>query len=298
MPVEEDISKAYRSYYTHKTPDMVSPRPTSLVRRAYRMLKFAYLADKYGYETGLSNFASAILGKILYLFPRRRRRANEEVRFLDWVPNGRLIDVGCGSGGWLLLSARIGWRIEGVDFDQESVNFARQQGLSVQLGSLEEQHYPNESFDAVTLSHVIEHVPDPVRTLKECARILKPGGQLVIYTPNSSSLGHRILRKYWRGLEPPRHLHLFGPNSLSAIVGEAGLRHDGIRARNGLDIWKQTFDLWARDSDSRSWFARTLSAAVAPYLFSFLESCCQMVKPEVGEWLFVRAVKPTGSVAA
>jgi SAM-dependent methyltransferase len=291
MPLEEDIGKAYASYHTHKAPQIKPPGQLGLLRRSYRLLKQAYLADRYGYDTGVEKGTAGSLGKLLYLLPHRRRRADEEVRFLHWAPQGRLLDVGCGSGMWLLLVAQMGWRVEGVDFDEQSVNLARQQGLSVHLGSLEQQNFPSESFDALALSHVIEHVPDPVRTLTECARILKPGGQLVLYTPNASSLGHRLFKQHWRGLEPPRHLHLFGPASMRTLMGRAGFSHVSIRARNSLHIWKETFGLWAQPFGTSQGFAAQSVAVAGPYLLAFFEGCWLVAEPEAGEWLSVTAQK-------
>jgi 2-polyprenyl-3-methyl-5-hydroxy-6-metoxy-1,4-benzoquinol methylase len=74
------------------------------------------------------------------------------------------------------------------------------------------------------MNHVIEHVHDPVALMAECARILKPGGSLVIVTPNIESYGHRVFGAFWRGLEPPRHLHIFSLSALTRCAERAGFR--------------------------------------------------------------------------
>jgi 2-polyprenyl-3-methyl-5-hydroxy-6-metoxy-1,4-benzoquinol methylase len=79
-------------------------------------------------------------------------------------------------------------------------------------------------FDVITMSHVIEHVHDPVALLKECHRILKPGGSLIAVTPNANAYGHHRFRSNWMPLEPPRHLHLFSPPTLRQIARLAGFR--------------------------------------------------------------------------
>lgn len=291
MPLKEDIGKAYASYYTHDTSPTKPPDQRGLLRRSYRLLKQAYLTNRYGYETEVEKGVADGLGKILYLLPIHRRRADEEVRFLHWAPRGRLLDVGCGPGTWLSQVAKMGWQVEGVDFDEQSVSRARQDGLLVHLGSLEQQKFPNETFDAVALSHVIEHVPDPVGTLTECVRILKPRGQLVLYTPNNSSLGHRLFKGDWRGLEPPRHLHLFGRDSMRTLLNRVGLRHASIRSRNSLHIWRQTFGLWSHSIGASPGLATKLAAAAGPYLLTFLEACWLGLDPGAGEWLSVTARK-------
>ena len=213
MPVEEDIGKAYVSYYTHAS----SGRPGQP-----GVLKREYLTRKYNYEFGSPSFPIPRIGQFLCLFPLRRAEADGGVRLLHAVPRGRLLDVGCGSGDWLLSMRELGWEVMGVDLDKNAVKVGRQRGLTVNCGALEQQNFDINSFDAVTLNHVIEHVRDPIGTLRECARILKPGGKLVVFTPNGSSLGHRIYRECWRGLEPPRHLHIFSFQSLRETLGLVG----------------------------------------------------------------------------
>jgi ubiquinone/menaquinone biosynthesis C-methylase UbiE len=113
--------------------------------------------------------------------------------------------------------------VEGIDADPLGVKAARAKGLNVQLGDVSAIGYADNCFDAITLSHVIEHVHDPVGLLRECARLLKPGGVVAILTPKSRSLGPAIYGSSWLHLDPPRHLHIFNPVLLSALVNKAGL---------------------------------------------------------------------------
>jgi ubiquinone/menaquinone biosynthesis C-methylase UbiE len=93
----------------------------------------------------------------------------------------------------------------------------------VHLGRLEDIRFSEMSFDCIILNHVIEHAHDPVMLLKECCRILKRAGLLVVVTPNSRSFAHNHFGPSWRGLEPPRHIHLFSPKTLPTIAVRAGL---------------------------------------------------------------------------
>ena len=113
--------------------------------------------------------------------------------------------------------------MDGVDFDSKAVEGVRiRYGFNVHVGSLESIAYTDNTFDAITMSHVIEHVSNPVALLQECYRILKPGGYLVLVTPNINSWGHAIFKYNWRGLEPPRHLHIFSQSTLQTCVKKAG----------------------------------------------------------------------------
>jgi len=123
----------------------------------------------------------------------------------------------------------------GVEPDPEAVKGAQAEfGLNVFHGTLEEACLQSGYFDAITMNHVIEHLADPVGTLKECCRVLKPGGELVIVPPNIVSLGHKIFTRGWGGLEPPRHLYLFSPGTLSACAQRAGLN---VQRLGWLDVY-------------------------------------------------------------
>lgn len=132
-----------------------------------------------------------------------------------------MLEVGCGDGKTLRKLQSLGWEVEGVDFDPSAVMNARRKGLTVHVGDVAEIK-GDGSFDAIISSHVIEHVPDPVAMLKDCYRLLKPGGIIVGITPNAESLGHRFFKADWRGLEPPRHLHTFTLRALENAACCAG----------------------------------------------------------------------------
>jgi SAM-dependent methyltransferase len=195
-------------------------------------VKKNYLALRYGYRANEKTTAAEWLGLLAYLTPCRRGLLDFSVMYLPYRPSGRLLEIGCGSGRMLKEIEDLGWQVEGIDFDAAAVCNSRNKGLVVHQGRLEDRHYTNDSFDAIAMSHLIEHVPDPVGLIEECHRILKPGGTLVVVTPNCQSLGHRIYKRNWRGLEPPRHLHIFSLQSLAALARTAGFR--AIRANSTI----------------------------------------------------------------
>jgi 2-polyprenyl-3-methyl-5-hydroxy-6-metoxy-1,4-benzoquinol methylase len=288
MPIAEDIGNAYASYYTHQVRANPS-RPKGL-RTLVELMERGYWGGKYKYPVAQSIIVEA-LGKLLYLFPLRRNGADGYVGFLPAVPNGRLLDVGCGSGEWLLFMRRLGWDVEGIDFDERAVNAAAQNGLKVRCGALEKGGFPAESFDAVVLNHVIEHVPDPLATLKECSRVLRPGGKVVLFTPNSSSLGHMVFKEEWRGLEPPRHLHVFSMQSISRILKQTGFRTVSVRPQLARSIIRESVLLsWGKtgfDSvTSRNWRAATIAR-----FFNLLELCLLGWKPSISDCVGAIAVK-------
>lgn len=295
MPLATEIGKAYRSYYTHDdTPRPVAAEAENVgrLRRAYRLVKEGYLANRYGYGNG-GGGAPRTLGILLYLLPWRRVQVDLEVRSLGAVPGGRLLDLGCGSGLWLAGMRRLGWQVEGIDFDPAAATAAATRGLHVRCGSLEQQRFADATFNAITMSHVVEHLPNPVKTLTECARILKPGGRLILWTPNTASLGHHLLKQYWRGLEPPRHLHLFSPASVRALLEKAGFPRISVRSRNSRFIWEQSYRLWRNRSGVQQCGAAQSARSPAPPVLALLESVCLPVFRNAGEWLDVHATRET-----
>lgn len=218
MPLAADLGKAYERYYTHD--DL--PAHDSWLRRAFVAVKRAYLAQKYDYPRPAGQWWAAMLVPLLYLHPGRRAVMDFNVMWLPSRPGGRLLDVGCGSGVLPQFMQELGWRAEGVDFDPQAACNAAAKGVQVHVGELAAQRFPDGAFDAVTMSHFIEHVHDPLLLLRECHRILKPGGRLVVVTPNSASFGHRRYRAVWMHLDPPRHLHLFNAACLDTLAARSG----------------------------------------------------------------------------
>lgn len=134
----------------------------------------------------------------------------------------RLLDIGSANGAFLLEMGAAGWQAQGLEPDAEAVRVARKAGLSVEQGLLTGTTFPEGAFDAVTMSHVIEHLHDPHKTLRLCRRILRPGGVLWIATPNLLGTAHAHFGPDWIGLDPPRHLILFSPEALKNAVRQAG----------------------------------------------------------------------------
>lgn len=225
MPIEDDIHKAYWNYYTHKD----KAARTTLTQRVYRTISEGYLAYFYGFNAHKCSGWKKAVGMLLFLFPVRRSEQNLKVMYLNNDRKGKLLEIGCGTGEMLSYFKEMGWEVEGLDFDDEAVKIALAKDILVSCSTLEDKFYKSNTFDVIVMNHLIEHVVDPTKLLHECYRILKPGGQLLIATPNAESWGHKKYKSNWRGLEPPRHINIFTPLSLFNLVQKAGYKNIKVK---------------------------------------------------------------------
>ncbi len=147
------------------------------------------------------------------------------------VHKGRLLDVGCATGIFLDGMRQFGWQVQGVEPVPSAAEYARVRfGLDVFCGQLEAANFPGRSFDVITLWDVLEHVHEPRLLLAEIARLLRPGGLLILSLPNPDSLEARLLGRFWIGWDLPRHLNLFRPQLLKLQLARFGLCVTNIRS--------------------------------------------------------------------
>lgn len=229
-PIPSDIGKAYKAYFTHG-----EEKTWSLWDKTRRAL---YSASVPGYSTLVDGWLWTITGTILAQVPALRERALLGTMCLASRKRGKLLDIGCGNGTFLSRMREAGWEVIGIEPDPMAARRAQARyGINVVAGSLEDAKLPDSSFDAISLSHVIEHVHDPITLLAACRRILKPRGLVTVLTPNVQSLGHNAFASCWFALEPPRHLWLFSANSLRACCEKAGLQVETLRTSSRMGYW-------------------------------------------------------------
>lgn len=135
----------------------------------------------------------------------------------------------------------------------------------------------------VNLSHVIEHVEDPVRLLGECRRVLRPSGRIVITTPNVESWGHLLFGAAWRGLQPPRHVMLYSLRTMRICAHAAGFRVCTLHttARWGSNIFLASQRL-ARQKPNRR----------LAFWFQILEDIVRSLLPRCAEEIYFVGIKP------
>ena len=154
----------------------------------------------------------------------QRRLAAIEKRY---GRRGRLLDVGAALGDFVLEAQAAGWQAEGVEISSYAAARARGRGAIVHAGLLEQLRLPASRFDVVTLYDTIEHLTDPVATLREVERLLVPGGLLHLVTPNVGGYQARVLGSRWYHYKPGEHLFYFSPATLRTAIERAGLAWEG-----------------------------------------------------------------------
>lgn len=151
--------------------------------------------------------------------------------------------MGCATGSLIYHMARLGWRTTGIDVNPDAVAVARANHLDVAEGALEEQPYSDAFFDVIHMGDVLEHLPRPWQTLRTAHRLLRPGGLLVLRTPNAdcgfarSSLRlSRWLGSPWAWSAAPYHLHEFTPQTMSQLLSSAGFEVTQSRCHGCLSF--------------------------------------------------------------
>jgi len=223
-PTRESILNAYKGYYTHQDEPQVSEgssegfQPGKMSQTA---LRNGYLNSKYGSKLT----PHSPLGFLVAAIPPLRERAEHFFMHLPAAKGGdRLLEIGCGNGQFLDQMAGVGWSVTAVEFDSGAAEVARRKGHQVIVGQLSAETFPNGSFNAICMHHVIEHLHDPNELMQVCFDLLKPDGVLAIVTPNFDSFGSMIYGDDWYPLDPPRHLVLFTPDSLSQRLRTLGFK--------------------------------------------------------------------------
>ena len=175
------------------------------------------------------------------------------------VPEGRLLEIGCANGSRLLELRSQGWKnLFGIELVPAAAERARAEGFSVECGQVEHalEAYPDDSFDVIVSSMVLEHLSNPFATVRRIAAKLRPGGQFLFSTICRDSLDLKVYGEYWAGFDFPRHLvHLSKRDIQSMLESEF----------EGIECFHQTAPIdyvrsstWRRADNKKHFFDRVV----------------------------------------
>lgn len=151
------------------------------------------------------------------------------IKKVTGVKKGILLDVGAGTGAFAFKMQQAGWNVTGLEPDE----IARANAFKNYKLQLEESgginSLPDNTFDAITLWHVLEHVHDLHGYLQKFFKTLKPGGRLVIAVPNHTSYDSNVYKQYWAAYDVPRHLYHFSPKSMGILLEQKGFEVESFK---------------------------------------------------------------------
>lgn len=213
-PPLDRLSDLYPGEYTPH----IQPEPVELREGAAGYLRrhMGYTELKPDAETGFS-WAS------LPVFSWVREWLSGVNLTPNFVPGGKLLDIGCASGAFLLYLRRLGWEhLYGIELMPAAAEQARKAGFEVVSGEIEHNlsAYPDDSFDVIVSSMVLEHLVDPFTVFREIEKKIKPGGQFLFSTAIRGSLDFKLFGDYWGGFDFPRHMIYFSKEDLFGMLRE------------------------------------------------------------------------------
>jgi 2-polyprenyl-3-methyl-5-hydroxy-6-metoxy-1,4-benzoquinol methylase len=176
-----------------------------------------------------SDTSEGIINKIYRLVRQMMLlRKRGMIKSLTGLKKGNLLDIGSGTGHFASAMKNTGWNVKGIEINKKAREFSASNfGLEIiapeGISALE-----INSFDCITLWHVLEHFQDPVKYMADIIPLLKPGGICVIALPNSSSYDAKHYRKFWAAFDVPRHLWHFDPSTFTRFSEKEGMKIEKI----------------------------------------------------------------------
>jgi len=238
-PTLEGLGAAYPPDYSpHRDKDLRAASPGGLLRWALINLR----------DYPLGRRSSAPVRWLVAPLAAAALAGRRAAGYLRYGSGGRLLDFGCGAGGYVAKMAAAGWRAEGLDTSAEAVRRGRQAGLTLHEGTLPGAALPAESFDVVTMWHALEHVPSPRATLEAARRLLRPEGKLLVVCPEMEAIARRWFGAAWFPFDLPRHLTHFTEATLRRHLEAAGFEVEWLRPVRRPSILRRSFAQLADDA--------------------------------------------------
>ncbi|SDH08981.1 Methyltransferase domain-containing protein [Paraburkholderia phenazinium] len=222
-PTPQSIGRAYGNYYTHGVSGLrglAQNFKSALRNECYKHWHGIRLSPRLHLPGFAAPLISPLKGKFFIPFGLLE---------LAQIQPGKLLDIGCGSGDFLLQAKQMGWQTLGIDLDSKACEIAQSKGLRVINGGFEQVGNLDDKFDCLFCSHILEHTYDPIHLLNLMKSVLNPNGTILLSLPNSQSAFRHYFGKEWRGLEAPRHIAIPSAAGLKEKLEQLGFHvHAGL----------------------------------------------------------------------
>lgn len=223
-----------KSFITVKDFSVSGESFSLLLNEEYQILKThpQPTLDKLGSYYEFEDYISHTDGKRT-LFEKtyhfiKRKAIRDKVKLINsYQPvKGRILDIGAGTGDFLLECKNQNWDILGIEPNDKAKGIAL--GKGVKFGDTIEKLESN-SFDVITMWHVLEHVPDVEHQVAELKRLLKPSGTIIIAVPNFKSYDAKYYKEFWAAYDVPRHLWHFSKTAIEKLFDKQNMNLEDIK---------------------------------------------------------------------
>ncbi len=220
------VSQEIFELYQDETLDMLvtSPQPT-----AENLGKY-YQNNNYISHT---DSKKTLFEKAYYLVKKRALKNKLALINKHQSRKGNLLDIGAGTGDFLVTAQNNGWQTTGIEPSEKAKNLGRQKGI---LFADDSTSLPDASFDVITMWHVLEHVPDLEAQINELKRLLKPSGTLIVAVPNFKSYDALYYKTFWAAYDAPIHFWHFSKTAIQNIFESKGFTLQQV-----LPMWFDAF---------------------------------------------------------
>lgn len=206
-------------YDTEREMLITSPKPS-----LNELSKYYQSEDYISHTDSRSSFPDKIYQAVKrYMLQKKLNWINKK-----FPGKGRLLDIGAGTGDFLLEAKKAGWKVKGIEPEKKARELALKKGIELKKSS---RGFPAEKFDVITMWHVFEHVYDLKNQVIELDNLLKKNGLLIIAVPNYKSFDAEYYKEFWAAYDVPRHLWHFSENSFRNIFSGTGIKQ---KDRKGL----------------------------------------------------------------
>ena len=210
---DHSVSKETFSLLYNKEYDILKTHPTpSLV-----VLPKYYESEDYISHT---DGKRTLFEKIYHLVKRNAIKGKVSLLNKEQKSKGKLLDIGCGTGDFLVEAKNHGWSVLGFEPNEDAKQLAKNKGV---LFTEDIFTLPENTFDVVTMWHVLEHVPNLTEYITNLKRIVKPNGTIIIAVPNYKSYDAKYYNRFWAAYDVPRHLWHFSKTSIKRLFSDVDM---------------------------------------------------------------------------